>query len=321
MRGTNFLIIGCLLVAGCGLTPEDVPTSDPQLQPFFKALNEVDREALGFTPVPTNAHIRLERASGRAYDAMLHIYDTTRRTIAFRKTPDGYRWINEQEIHDGPGWHQSMEGTFRENILVEFQTEHLNGIPTNQLYIRYTEAGTNWNARDLTLAEALPILESWKTTPARPQPPDLPGAGDFDPGLLLFALFTLLAVVACAALAFTFLALLFGITGILLVAGIISMSLCVGFLRKSVAGGFRALFLQIGAVIGGLGGAIAMALLAAIGRIAWGFELRWLLGIGVGVVIGILLALAFNKLWTNIAKLIAKKLGPTRLASGDPTAS
>jgi hypothetical protein len=56
-------------------------------------MEQVDRTALKFTPVTTNARITLELSSHVSYDAMLHVYDRTSRTIAFRKTPSGYRWI------------------------------------------------------------------------------------------------------------------------------------------------------------------------------------------------------------------------------------
>lgn len=135
------------------------------------------------------------------------------------------------------------------------------------------------------------------------------------PGLLFFALFALLVMVACAALAFTFLALLFGITGLLLVAGIISMSLCVGVLRKSVAGGFRTLFLQAGGAIGALGGVVAMLLLGSMGRLSWDSDWRWLIGIATGAMIGIVLAVGFNKIWTEIAKMIARKYEARRPSS------
>src|SRR4051812_27387741 len=111
MRPLCQSIIAILLAAilcACGLASKPISFSDPELRPFLKAVGKVDRASLGFNPIDTNSVLRLETATGRAYDAMLHIYGNggeSSRTIAFRKTPDGFRWIAEQEIHTGPHWH------------------------------------------------------------------------------------------------------------------------------------------------------------------------------------------------------------------------
>src|SRR2546430_8996583 len=53
------LLIAALAFAGCGLVPEKVSLTDPQVEPLLKAMDQVDRAALGFTPLTTNAQIRL----------------------------------------------------------------------------------------------------------------------------------------------------------------------------------------------------------------------------------------------------------------------
>ena len=68
-----------------------------------------------------------------------------------------------------------MDATFRESILIEYQTEPVNGIPTNQLHVRYSgRDSTLTRPRELTLAEVQPMIEAWKVAPVDPQPPDLP---------------------------------------------------------------------------------------------------------------------------------------------------
>src|SRR4051794_40626748 len=76
------------LICGCGLTPQNVSLSIPETKPLLAAMEKVDRAALGFTPISTNANIRLERSSRANYDAMLDVYGDTSRTIAFRKEGD-----------------------------------------------------------------------------------------------------------------------------------------------------------------------------------------------------------------------------------------
>ena len=191
--------------------PESVSLTDARVEPLLKAMDEIDRTTLGFTPVTTNAHISLELRSSGSYDAMLHVYGTTSRTIAFRKTPSGYRWISEQEIYEGPKWEQTVDGTFRESIVIEYQTEPVNGVPVNQLSIRYSGGDTNLVGRELTLAQARSILEKWSTTPVEARPPDLPGAG-----LEPFALLMLLALLAVCCLALMIGAVCFAIVALML---------------------------------------------------------------------------------------------------------
>ena len=270
-------------------------------------MDQVDRTTLGFTPVTTNAQINLELRSGGAYDAMLHVYGATSRTIAFRKTATGYRWISEQEIYQGPKWYQSVDGTFRECVDIEYQIEPVNGIPTNQLFIQYTGSDTNLEGRKFTLTEVRPILEKWSTTAVEPQPPDLP-SDDFNPGLGIFALFMILALLVGCCLALVIGAICIAISAVMLAVGIVSASLLVGVLRRSVSAGFRALFIQIGAVAGLASGAIGTCIVTWLTKASWNSPLHWVIGITLGLLFGLLFAWIFNKVWSQIARTLTKKL-------------
>ena len=162
------LTLAVAALSGCDLSPEPVSLSDPKIAPMLKAIAAVDRSSMGFTPIPTNARIRLEMRPRAGYDAMLHIYAATQRTIAFRKTPDGYKWIAEQEIHYGPKMFTTGDGDFQEHVVVEYQLEPVNGIPTNQIHISYWGEDARLAGRDdLTLETIKPILEEWKGTRIR----------------------------------------------------------------------------------------------------------------------------------------------------------
>ena len=171
-RFTHLLFVFTIaVVSGCGvgpdLGPKRVSISDTNVVPMMKAIAEVDRASFGFTPIPTNADVRLEIGPRSGYDTMLHIYAGTHRTIAFRKTQDGYRWIAEQEIHYGPKRFTDVDGTFQEHLVVEYQTEPVNGIPTNQIYVSYVGQDSRLVGRHLTLTDIQPFLEEWKGTPIR----------------------------------------------------------------------------------------------------------------------------------------------------------
>jgi len=304
------MILATLLVlsAGCehSLFPQKVSLSDPKIQPLLKAMNQIDRAGLGFTPVTTNAQIRLEIASDRAYDAMLHVYGATARTIAFRKTQTGFRWVSEQEIYEGPKWYQTVDGTFRENFVIEYQTEPVNGIPTNRIYIQYTGSDTNLINREFTLADVRPILEQWRTAPVDPWPGYIDGAPDFAP--LMFVFFMLGAVAVGCIIALVVGIICLAIAAALLAGGIVSAALLVGILRRSVTAAFRALFIQLGAIAGMAGGAIATSAFTLITKANWNSPLRWVTGVGIGLLIGILFAWLFNKVWFRIAQQLIRKL-------------
>jgi hypothetical protein len=150
---------------------------DTNISPMLKAIEVVNRTMLGFTPIPTNVDVRLELVDREhwkqgypppSYDAMLHLYAQTHRTIGFRKTADGYQWISEQELHYGPKMFTDQDGTFQEYLAVEYQIEPVNGVPTNRICVTYRGQDKRLEGRDnLTLAEVMPFLEEWKGTPIR----------------------------------------------------------------------------------------------------------------------------------------------------------
>lgn len=305
---TTTILTVLLAVGACGFAPEKVSLTDPRVEPLVKAMDQVDRTALGFTPVTTTAQIMLELRSSGSYDAMLHVYGATSRTIAFRKTQSGYRWISEQEVYEGPRWHQTVDGTFRDSIVIEYQTEPVDGIPTNHLSIRYTGSDTNLIGREFTLPEVRPILGKWSTSPVEPQPPDLPGEIFPDPLPAMVVLFALLVLLAGCCLA-----LVIGVAGLAIVAivlatGVVSAAVLIGLLRQSVSTGFRVLFIQLGALAGMVGGAVATCGITWITKSNWNIPLHLILGIGLGLIIGVLFAWLFNKVWGRIAQELTYKL-------------
>jgi hypothetical protein len=93
---------------------------------------------------------------------MLHIVSRTYRTIAFRKAAEGYRWIGEQETFTGPHEYTTVDGTFKEEIVLTYEIEHLSGVPLNQLHISYQGGNhlLSW-PHVLTLPEARSTLKEW----------------------------------------------------------------------------------------------------------------------------------------------------------------
>lgn len=163
------LMAAVIALAGCGPKPPS-SIADPRLASFTQAIEAVaDRETLGFSPISEQARVMLEKGGNAPYDAMLHIYAETSRTVAFRKNPDGsYKWIAEQELIYGPKNFTTVDGTFQEHLVIEYQIEPVNGIPINQLHIDYNGDDPRLAGRkNLTLSDIQPILKEWKGTPIR----------------------------------------------------------------------------------------------------------------------------------------------------------
>jgi hypothetical protein len=164
IAATSSVFCITFFLCSCGVFPEKVALNDPRLVPMFKAMDEIDRASLGFTPLSGEADIRLEGA-GRGYDAMLHIYEKqVSRTIAFRKTANGFKWIGEEEIHTGPNKYEDADGIRNEDIIIIYQIEPMTGIPLNQTYIVYNgddpRLANRWFT--LTLTDVVPVLTEWQ---------------------------------------------------------------------------------------------------------------------------------------------------------------
>jgi hypothetical protein len=93
---------------------------------------------------------------------MLHLGGKSSRTIAFLKYPDGYRWIGEQEIFQGPKKYTSVDGTFNEEVCLTYETHHVSGVPLNRLDISYRgEDPRLSHGQSPSLDVIKPILKEW----------------------------------------------------------------------------------------------------------------------------------------------------------------
>lgn len=168
MRVISHLVFASVisLTAGCGFVPEKVSLSDSRVVPLIQAATNFDRAIYGFTPIPTNAEVRLESRPRAGYDAMLHFYGETSRTVAFRKTQTGWKWIHEQETFTGPNLYTNVDGVFHEQIVLTYGIERTSGHSTSQIHVDYfgedARLTSASNRYDLTLAQARPILEEWR---------------------------------------------------------------------------------------------------------------------------------------------------------------
>jgi hypothetical protein len=171
------LLLAVTVVFLSGCDRGKVSLSDPQLAPMLQAIEAVDRAALGFTPIPTNAVVHLY-SSVEGCDAMLCIDNTpavnagVHRSIGFRKAVTGYKWLLETEIHFGPktftqiGNTDHQRHTAHEWIVITYDTRRSSGDTPNKLHVHYEGPDSRIaNGKDLTLDEVRPILAEWSQRP------------------------------------------------------------------------------------------------------------------------------------------------------------
>jgi hypothetical protein len=149
----------------------------------------------------------------------------------------------------------------------------------------------------------LPLLADGTNAPA---PPPLEG-DDFNPGLLIFVVVIL---AACAFLVGAGLVggiVAFALAGALTAFGIISSSVVIGFIQRSPASGFRALFIQLGAVAGIPCGIGAMWLVSWLAHSPSSTAFRLLVGSVCGLSCGVAVALLFNFAWGRTAGWLLRR--------------
>jgi hypothetical protein len=162
----SILIIGLILLnASCDIFPEKIEYDDAELKPYLKAIAQIDRKSMGFTEIEKDADISLERnsKSEKGYDRMLHIYGSTSRTVSFKLIENNdYEWIGEQEIFEGPNEFETLDGIFKENIILTYEKSPISGHKLNELNIEYRgENKLLTNKANLTIEKIKPFLKQW----------------------------------------------------------------------------------------------------------------------------------------------------------------
>lgn len=156
------------IVPACALTGDtrtELEVRDARLVPLWTAAASFDRSRYGFLPLPTSGRVFWEHIAGGAYDDMLHLGETQRRTsrtIAFRRVPGGYRWLGEQQTFRGRDDYMTVDGREREQLSLTYEEERISGVPLGRLVIRYAGSDVQMMKNDaLTLHEIRPLLEKW----------------------------------------------------------------------------------------------------------------------------------------------------------------
>jgi len=156
--------------------PEPPPTPEPvygladeAVEPFLLAINQSDRLALGFSPIPTNAKVIIQE-----YDSSAMAYITIGSdtdwgvqlswNVYFDKSGHTYKWVGEEETYAGPNPY--------ENIYISYFTDsvsprnYIGGssepLPQNTLVVEYRGEDSRLIKPLLYLSDVQPILNEWK---------------------------------------------------------------------------------------------------------------------------------------------------------------
>lgn len=144
--------------------------TDSVLEPLVEALSHSQRDSLGFSPITLEDRIEIEGAVGTS-DIWMHAYtDLSSHDIFFRHIDNEYIWVHEQENFTGPEeWVVSDAGTWYETIMLQYQTEKINGGPIHKLMVDYVGHDTrlanrsnNWYLSN-NIEIVIPVLEEWRT--------------------------------------------------------------------------------------------------------------------------------------------------------------
>ncbi|MFZ1041769.1 MAG: hypothetical protein WCA79_13835 [Anaerolineales bacterium] len=109
------------------VTIQPLHMNDDIMKPFVNAMEQVNRESLGFSSIPSDARVEVEGTIGKT-DVALHVYTTTSHYIYFEKNANSYAWVYEQEVFTGRHLYSDVDGVFNEQIVIDYQTKPINGI-------------------------------------------------------------------------------------------------------------------------------------------------------------------------------------------------
>ncbi len=142
---------------------------DPVLLPLVIALNESPRDRIGFSPITSEDRIEINGNLGED-DIWFYSYtDFSSHSILFRLIDDEYVWVHEQEIIRGlETWEDHDGARWEENILLQYQTEDINGGPINDLMVDYsghdprlTNTSDNWYLSN-NIKDVMPVINEWR---------------------------------------------------------------------------------------------------------------------------------------------------------------
>ena len=184
------LIMGSQFVLSCspksppGFWEQNVQVSLETLK-RYPTLFSVDRQRLGFPPLPTNGTVRIltvdrerwdRKYAPPSYDVSFQFYSGssfypyTSRFIALKRSNDGYSVVSEQMTFNGPKRYEVDDTMVNESISLVNETEQIAFVGTNitGTVIRYRgpdqrfgKGRWQFEVDGLTPSDIGPVLREW----------------------------------------------------------------------------------------------------------------------------------------------------------------
>lgn len=158
LRGWFLVGFSSLVLLGCS---HQVPIDDPSLKPFAN-MYLVDRAQYGFSPLPKNAKVHIEKHPkcyrDCGYDALVHIYGKPSRYVSFKKENGNYKWVGEQEVCSGPREFRTVNGRFNEYLVITYAQDEAGQL--DGLHISYRSPEDPMGLKQLSVAEAKRTLKA-----------------------------------------------------------------------------------------------------------------------------------------------------------------
>ena len=137
---------------------------DEKLEPYKHAITDINRASLGFTPIPTDAKIKiLNNQEGYVYcpDVELYIPDLPfkRQHICLEKVGEVYVWYKEFEVYLGPEEWDTLWFAYSSTSGV------LGGVDDEPyvLIIEYRgPEDPRYQNKDLSREDVQPIIDEWR---------------------------------------------------------------------------------------------------------------------------------------------------------------
>jgi len=166
------LAVALLLTAGCGMDALRSALSEriemigsPRLH-AFSSMYEVDRPALGLSPLPRRGSVKIVQRFGRdakqaGYDALLRFGGPREKDLQFALVDGRYQWIGEIETHWGPRTFPVPGGRRREEITISYHAPPAAGVPEGlTIFYRGQDPAIPADA-NLSPAAVRPVLQVW----------------------------------------------------------------------------------------------------------------------------------------------------------------
>jgi hypothetical protein len=137
-----------------------------EMKPYLQAASRSQRIQLGFTALPQNGPVLVEKPRFKKYyDVMLHIDGpNVTRMVEFIIRNGQPVWSGEQEMHWSPRQFETIDGTVREHLVISYQDIETPEMSKGE-WILYggPDESLQWRSdrHQISIADAKEVWDAW----------------------------------------------------------------------------------------------------------------------------------------------------------------